>query len=171
MTKQDDGRQLLTRHRPAGLATYKEVQEDLEGYEQAALAPNTRRMYTSALRRFKAWCTSQGIEWLPAAPRTVASYLSARAREGRKAGTINMDRQAIRHAHDSRGYPSPTTHPAVQRVVRGLHRTKGTRRDKSAAVRVSELRQALDALPVTDLRAVRNRALLAVGFAGAFRRS
>ena len=45
-------------------------------YVDASLAPATRRAYGIGLADFRAWCSAQGLEALPAAPETVARYLA-----------------------------------------------------------------------------------------------
>jgi integrase len=55
-------------------------------------------------------------------------------------------------------------------VRRGIRRELGTAQREAAPLLVPELRRALAALPAT-LRGVRDRALLLLGWAGAFRRS
>jgi len=140
-------------------------------YEQASHADATKRTYNGAWAKFVVWAQNQGLSPLPADPSTVARYLAHRAETGRKVATLNMDRCAINHAHVSRGLESPTSHPGVVRVVRGIYRTVGAHVDKAAAVRMDELRVALDALDQRSLAGARNAALLAVGFGGALRRS
>ena len=59
---------------------------------------------------------------MPAAAESVAAYVAERA-EDRSLSTVRLDRYAIRWAHDRAGHPSPTGHPGVRRVVKGLRRT------------------------------------------------
>jgi site-specific recombinase XerD len=60
----------------------------VQAYVQASRAPNTLRGYRSDWAHFTQWCERHGLETLPALPETVASYLSATAESGLKAGTI-----------------------------------------------------------------------------------
>jgi hypothetical protein len=54
--------------------------EAIVDYARAAKAENTWRAYEADLRHFAAWCETQGLSPLPAAPATVAAYLADCAR-------------------------------------------------------------------------------------------
>ncbi|MEK9808992.1 MAG: site-specific integrase [Candidatus Nanopelagicales bacterium] len=140
-------------------------------YAEAATAPNTRRAYASAWRSFTAWCKAQDLLALPAAPATVALYVAHLADAGRAVSSVQTALAAIRKAHEVAGTSSPTAEPVVRQVTKGVRRTVGVapRRQKTAIL-AGEIRRMVDALP-TNLTGLRNRALLLVGFAGAFRRS
>jgi site-specific recombinase XerD len=64
-----------------------ELGEQARGYVAQAVASNTRRAYASDWRAFVAWCAQHQLPSLPAAPETVALYLTAHA-EQRKASTL-----------------------------------------------------------------------------------
>lgn len=85
-------------------------------------APATRRHYRSAWRAFAAWCDAEGYESLPAAPETVAAYLTDRAGGGLSVSSLKLARAAIRYEHESRGLESPTHSAGIARVLRGLRR-------------------------------------------------
>jgi len=57
-------------------------------YAEQEKSAATRRAYRSDWRIFSAWCVARGLEALPAAPETVARFLSAQANAGVKASTI-----------------------------------------------------------------------------------
>ncbi|HTW09209.1 MAG TPA: site-specific integrase, partial [Acidimicrobiales bacterium] len=77
---------------------------------------------------------------------------------------------AINAAHRLAGVPSPTGHEGVGLVVRGIRRTKGVAPAQVRPVILEDLRQMVATLP-ESLAGTRDRALLLVGWAGAFRRS
>ena len=56
------------------------VTEVLRRYVEQSKAPNTLRAYDSDLRHYQRWCHAHHASWLPAAPQTVALYLSDLAR-------------------------------------------------------------------------------------------
>jgi len=72
----------------------------------------------------------------------------------------------ISQAHKAADLPSPTTSSLVRRVHAGVRRSLGT---AQAPALVSDLKQMLQALPGTRV-GLRDRAVLLLGFAGAFRR-
>jgi integrase len=106
---------------------------------------------------------------LPATPETVASYIAECAGH-LKPGSIQRRLNAIAEAHKAMGAESPTRHAMVANTMKGIRRTKGTALVQKAAVLTDDIRAMVDA---TDrgLIGVRDRALILLGFAGAFRRS
>ena len=94
----------------------------------AALSPKTRTDYGAAWNRFVEWADRQGYDALPAAPETVAAYLATRAESGLSPASVRLDRAAIRAAHLAATLPTPTDHPAVARVTRGLTRAAAATR-------------------------------------------
>lgn len=65
---------------------------------------------------------------------------------------------------------SPCSHRLVHATLRGIRRVKGMKQRRVSALTVEDLRKLVDVIP-TDLKGSRDRALLLIGFAGAFRRS
>jgi integrase len=77
---------------------------------------------------------------------------------------------AIRYAHKLAELPSPTGHERVRTVLSGIRRTVGTAPVRKAPVTAERLTALCKHLS-PGLIGIRDRALLALGFAGAFRRS
>ena len=121
---------------------------------EASRAPATRRVYASAWRRFVAWCEAGGHASLPAAPETVAAYLAERAEGGLGPASIRLDRAAIRAEHLAKQLPSPTKHPGVATVTRGLTRiaAAGGRTTRQAAALTGEALAAVRATALTPRR-------------------
>jgi hypothetical protein len=76
----------------------------------------------------------------------------------------------ISQAHKAADLASPTTSSLVSRTHAGIRRTLGTAQNGKAPARVDDLKRILERLPGTRV-GLRDRALLLLGFAGAFRRS
>jgi site-specific recombinase XerD len=133
-------------------------------------AAATRRAYRSDFAIFAAWCHARGTEPLPAAPAIVAAFIAAEANAGAKASTINRRAAAIRYAHRLAGHEPPTSAETVRAVMRGIRRTIGTAKDQKAPATADLIAAMLKHCPDT-LAGKRDRALIALGFAGAFRRS
>lgn len=145
--------------------------ESARDFAAKARAENTCRSYASDFGHFQQWCSDHGLADLPAAPETVAVYLSDGAtRLGLKPSTLARRIVSIRHMHRLAGHDDPTRHPGVGEVWKGIRRELTEAPDQKAAITVAQLRQMLSALPDTK-RGYRDRALLLVGFAGGFRRS
>lgn len=134
-------------------------------------AENTRRTYATAWRDFESWCIAQDIVFpsLPAAPETVSLYLADCASR-LAASTIRVRLSAIDRVHREAGLDQPGSAQVVRRVLRGIRREKGVTPKRSTPLIKSDLLQALRALP-KGARGIRDRAVLLLGFHGAFRRS
>lgn len=138
---------------------------------RASQADNTQRAYAADWRAFETWCLDNRKDSLPADPLTVAAYLAALAENrGRKLSTIRRRCAAIAHMHRSNDYESPTSHAGVKATLNGIARTLGARPAKKAALTVELVARTIRKVP-TDVLGLRDRALLLLGFAGAFRRS
>lgn len=144
--------------------------DDARAFAAASKSANTRRAYAADFRAFVDFARSVGVAALPASPATVALYLSGRAKAGAKASTVARAAAAISTVHATAGHASPTTDPVVVVVLAGIRRTLGTAPTKKAPVMVEDLR-ALVGVCGVDVAGLRDRAMLVVGFAGAFRRS
>lgn len=154
----------------AALAVAQSTVDAARGFAAAARASATVRAYRASWGAFVAWCEAAGLEALPAHPSGVALYLAERAKQGRKVSTLRRELAAISQAHKAAGCPSPRGAAEVQEVMKGIRRTIGVAPNKKAPFMGADLVRAVAALPGTLLGA-RDRALLLVGFAGAFRRS
>jgi site-specific recombinase XerD len=138
-------------------------------YIDAATAANTRRAYRSDWADFAAWCAAHGIPSLPADRETVALYVSALAQVA-KVSTVQRRLTAIAKAHRVAGYESPTRSEAVHLTMRGIRRTHGVAPTQKVPAVLADLRAMLATCP-DNLIGTRDRAILLLGFAGAFRRS
>jgi site-specific recombinase XerD len=143
--------------------------EQVREYIRASKAENTLRGYRADWRAFCAWCESQGLSPLPASPETVAAYIAECA--GRlRVGSIQRRINAIAEAHKAVGLESPTHQAIVTNTMKGIRRTKGTAPTQKAPTLTDDIRAMVS---VTDdgMIGLRDRALVLLGFSGAFRRS
>ncbi len=153
---------------PAALGPDLAAAIDLAKAEKAA---STRKAYGIDYRLFKAWCDAKGVSSLPAAPETetVAAYIAAEAQTA-KPSTIGRRVAAIRYAHKLAGLETPTDAEGVKATMRGIRRTFGGARIKKTPAVAAKMLGMVATAP-EDLSGLRDRALLLLGFAGAFRRS
>jgi integrase len=153
----------------AALRQLTAVAEQARDYAAAAKAANTLRGYRADWRDFAGWCERHRLEALPAAPETVAFYLTDLA-SSRKTATLQRRLSAIAQAHQAAGHPPPTKDAAVKAVWAGIRRTHGTAQAGKAPALTADVRAMVATLPEKRI-GDRDRALLLLGFAGAFRRS
>lgn len=138
-------------------------------YVAASRAANTVRAYKSHWAAFQRYCTRNGLSPLPAAPEAITSYLAEMSKHY-KVSTIESHLAAIAEAHKLAGQANPTQNTLVEMTLGGIRRELGTRPTKKSAATRDVLTRFLATLPTT-LAGLRDKALLQVGFAGAFRRS
>lgn len=134
------------------------------GYVQEALSPNTREAYQSDLHHFEKW---GGV--IPASPQTVAAYLAAHA-EHYAVATLTRRVAALSRVHEAKGLPNPCHAELVTATLRGIRRRHGCAQKQAKPLVREDLFRVLDAIQ-EDVKGVRDRALLLVGFAAGFRRS
>jgi site-specific recombinase XerD len=139
-------------------------------YAEQEKSEGTRRAYRSDFRIFTIWCLARGLESMPATASTVARFLSSQADGGLKASTIGRRGAAIGYAHRLAGHEAPGNSEACKAVVRGIRRTIGTAPVRKQPATSNVIGEMLKHCSDT-LRGRRDAALLALGFAGAFRRS
>ena len=143
--------------------------EQVREYIRVSKSENTLRGYRSDWREFCVWCEAQRVGALPASPESVAAYLAECAAR-LKVGSIQRRINAIAEAHKAVGLESPTHHAMVTNTMKGIRRTKGTAADQKAPALTEDIRAMVDATDA-GLIGTRDRALILLGFAGAFRRS
>lgn len=157
----------------AGLA--QSDAERVAHYLGRASADATLRAYRSDWALFAEWCAARGHACLPAAPDTAAAFLAELADRGLARSTIGRRLAAIVFAHRAAGAVPPTEQagsPVLARTLRGIRRAgRAQAPARKHAADGDILRDMLRAVEGDSLRAARDRALLAIGMAGALRRS
>lgn len=138
-------------------------------YIEASLSGNTLRAYRADLAHFEAYCQAHDCAHMPASTETVVAYLVSTAAQYKWA-TLNRRLLSIKLAHKMAGHPIDGTAPDLRHTLRGIARVHGTAQRRAAALGTAEVRAMAATCPDT-LTGTRDRAILLVGFAGAFRRS
>lgn len=143
--------------------------DQVREFIRASKADSTLRGYRSDWQDFCRWCEAHGVCALPAMPETVASYV-AECTARLKVGSIQRRLNAITEAHKALALESPTHVALVMNTMKGIRRTLGTAPAQKAPALTDDIRAMVD---VADggLIGLRDRALILLGFAGAFRRS
>ena len=145
------------------------------------LAETTRRAYQADCAHFADWCDAMSrrggseIVALPADPRTVWLYLTELVADGNAAGyqpaTLERRLSALKWQHETNGHPSPTTHIRVRELMAGIRRTYGRRVERVEPLTTDMVAKIVAVIGTDTVAALRDRALLLVGYAGALRRS
>jgi integrase len=149
---------------------------DFDRYVAAAEREHTRRSYASAVRHFEE--TWGGF--LPATAEAVARYLAAHA-ESLALNTLKLRLAALAQWHRDQGFADPTKAPLVRQVLKGIGALHPAREQRALPLPLAELtriddwlaaeilRAADPAARADQLRALRDRALILLGFWRAFR--
>lgn len=158
--------------------TYPEELVDVtRAYLLEARSQSTREAYARAWRTFEAWCVAQGVASLPASPETIVAWMSAMAsgigfRKPMSRATINQALSAVLLQHRNAGYALDRKHPFISEAWRGISRVKAQTESvrKAKPVLGADLSAMLEKMGERPID-VRDNALLALGWAGALRRS
>lgn len=158
----------LTRSKPTALPAAN--LDAAKTYARADKSEATRRAYAADFRAFCAWCGDRGVEALPAMAETVAAFLAYEADRGVRPSTIGRRVASIRYAHKLAGHEPPTNAEPVKATVRGIRRSVGAAPKRMAPATADKICAMAANMP-DGMIGIRDRALLLLGFAGAFRRS
>ncbi|WP_117196099.1 site-specific integrase, partial [Rhizobium terrae] len=152
------------------------------GYVEAASSANTRRAYAADWKHFAAWCRRQNLSPLPPDPQVVGLYITACA-SGSAVGiatpgmtpnsvsTIERRLAAIGWNCAQRGMPLNRKDRAIATVMAGIRNKHAAPPRQKEAILPEDLIAMLETLDRGNLRGLRGRAMLLIGFAGGLRRS
>ena len=156
--------------RSGRLAALAETAKD---YARSAQADNTRRAYAADWRMFASWLRRQGFAETPPDPEAVGLYLAAQVERGGaelKVSTLERRLSGIAWRYRQMGAPLDIRDPHIATVLAGIRRRHARPPSQKAAIFADEFLAMLATLEM-DLRGLRDRAILAIGFAGGLRRS
>jgi integrase len=147
--------------------------ETAKDYARSAQADNTQRAYAADWRHFASWLRRQGLPETPPDPEAVGLYLAAQVeRRGAELSVATLERRlsGIAWRYRQFGQPLEIRDRHIATVLAGIRRRHGRPPTQKAAIFADELLAMLATLEM-DLRGLRDRAILAIGFAGGLRRS
>jgi integrase len=147
--------------------------ETAKAYARAAQADNTQRAYSADWRHFASWLRRQGLSETPPDPEAVGLYLASQVeRRGAELSVATLERRlsGIAWRYRQLGQPLEIRDRHIATVLAGIRRQHGRPPLQKAAIFADELLAMLATLEM-DLRGLRDRAILAIGFAGGLRRS
>ncbi len=163
---------------PLGNAIPPQLAAEIEAarsYRARSKAANTVRAYDSDWRQFERWCRDRELEAMPAMPEAVATYLASLAQRGRADSTIGRHLAAIAWHHRQAGLVSPQhrdPRAVISDTLSGIRREQRSRPiAKKAPIMAADLARMIAAAEGEGLRAIRDRAIMALGLAAALRRS
>lgn len=135
-------------------------------------ANHTIDAYESDWNDFCDWCRYHHQKSYPAQPETIVNYINDLA-DYAKASTIRRRISAISENYNASGdhVENPCRAWIVKEALIGLTRLKGTVQKGKTPIYWEEIEEMIHRMDLTSLQALRDRAILLLGFMGAFRRS
>ena len=146
-----------------------DLEQEAANIASRARSANTVRAYKADWGHFSSWCSGNGLQVIPARPRTIALYMTAH-KDRYSMATLNRRLSSIAAAHRMADHPFDTRCRVIALVMDGLRRTKTVRQRQVTALTTPLLKRSLDGSSET-LASQRDRALILIGMAGALRRS
>lgn len=139
---------------------------------QKSKADNTIKSYSADWNDFADWCEMKKVSALPCLPETIVNYINDLADDA-KANTVSRRITAISENHIAAGYSSnnPAKEGMVRNAMRAIRREKGTFQRGKAPILLETVELLANCFHDESLPSLRDKALLLLGFAGAFRRS
>lgn len=140
---------------------------------EKAKADNTLKAYSSDWTNFSDWCQYHEERDLPALPETIVNYINDLADDA-KANTVSRHITAISENHIAAGYggrSNPAKNSMVRAAMAAIRREKGTFQHGKSPILIETLYLLANCFSDYELLALRDKALIFLGFAGAFRRS
>ncbi len=139
---------------------------------QKSKAENTLRAYEADWNDYYDWCTHHNLKVLPSEPETIVNYINDLA-DHAKANTVSRRLSAISENHKSAGFidDNPCRTGLVRNALDAIKREYGTLQRGKAPILADDLRNISLYFDCNDIAGIRDKALLLLGFMGAFRRS
>jgi site-specific recombinase XerD len=141
-----------------------------------AKAPNTRRAYESDWTSWVAFCEAHNFVPLPADPEHVKLYLTHLTEFFGAKGKRLRPRTAERHlaaiatTHCAMGLTFDRRSPGLVRTLDGIRRKFDVSQKGARALRTEDIVAMCETFG-RDIRSLRDKAIILLGFAGGFRRS
>lgn len=159
----------------AGSGALDRLVDTARDYARAALSDNTRRAYAQDWAQFTRWCRMRGAAPLPPSPELIGLYLADLAAPQGTAPALSVasiERRLSGLAWNcaQRGAPLDRKNPHIATVLAGIRRRHARPPRQKEAILAEDILAMVATLP-HDLRGLRDRAILLLGYAGGLRRS
>ncbi len=165
----------------AGSGTLDRLVETARDYAKASTAENTNKAYAADWKHFARWCRLKGTEPLPPSPEMIGLYLTDLAAPtgpspalspGRPLAVSTIDRRlsGLAWNYAQRGFTLDRKDRHIATVLAGIKRKHARPPVQKEAILPEDILAMVATLPF-NLRGLRDRAILLLGFAGGLRRS
>ncbi len=134
---------------------------------------NTIRAYKSDFKDFSNFCKKNNFKTLPADPKIVSFYITHLSSNS-KVSTLKRRLASISVIHKIKGFYIDIKHPLIIENLMGIQRKLGVFQKSKKPILINELKEIIKTIETTEkneIKKIRNKALILIGFAGGFRRS
>ena len=152
----------------------KALQEETLLNLKSSKANNTVRAYQSDFKDFGLFCAQNGFKSLPSEPKIVSLYLTYLSTKDSKMSTLKRRLVSIGVIHRLKGFYLDTKHPTIIENVMGIKRRKGSIQKGKKPILISNLKELINAIDEQkneDIKKLRDRSIILIGFSGGFRRN
>jgi integrase len=159
----------------AGSGTLDRLVDTAREYARAAASDNTLKAYAKDWAHFTRWCRMKGTEPLPPSPEMIGLYLADLASGSAPSpalsvSTIDRRLSGLVWNCAQRGFALDRKNRHIATVLAGIKRKHARPPVQKGAILAEDLLAMVATLPF-DLRGLRDRAILLIGYAGGLRRS
>ncbi|MEN8747294.1 tyrosine-type recombinase/integrase [Marivita sp.] len=171
----------------AGSGTLDRLVDAARGYARAAASDNTLKAYSRDWANFARWCRMKGAEPLPPSPEMIGLYLAdlasgsglspsqsapgpQSASRPLSVSTIERRLSGLAWNYAQRGFSLDRKNRHIATILAGIKRKHARPPVQKAAILAEDIIAMVSTLPY-DLRGLRDRAILLIGYAGGLRRS
>ncbi|MBU3000853.1 tyrosine-type recombinase/integrase [Roseovarius nubinhibens] len=156
----------------AGSVALDRLVDTARDYARASTAENTNRAYAADWKHFTRWCRMKGVEPLPASPEMIGLYLAdlASTPPALSVSTIERRLSGLAWNYAQRGITLDRKERHIASVLAGIKRRHARPPVQKEAILPEDILAMVATLP-HELRGLRDRAMLLLGYAGGLRRS
>jgi integrase len=159
----------------AGSGALDRLVDMARDYARAAASENTLKAYAKDWAHFARWCRMKGAEPLPPSPEMIGLYLADLASgpgpsPALSVSTIDRRLSGLAWNYAQRGFTLDRKNRHIASVLSGIKRKHARPPVQKEAILAEDILAMVATLPF-DLRGLRDRAILLLGYAGGLRRS
>jgi integrase len=164
----------------AGSGSLDRLVDTARDYARQATAENTTKAYAKDWAHFTSWCRRRGANALPPAPDLIGLYIAncaapdteAPARPARPLSVSTIERRlsGLAWHYQQRGFALDRKDRHIATVLAGIKRKHARPPVQKEAILRDDILAMVATLPY-DLRGLRDRSILLLGYAGGLRRS
>ncbi|KZY52240.1 integrase, partial [Sulfitobacter sp. HI0054] len=171
----------------AGSGSLDRLVDTARDYARAAASDNTLKAYAKDWAHFARWCRVRGVEPLPPSPEMIGLYLAdlasgsgpspsqstfgpQSASRPLSVSTIDRRLSGLAWNYAQRGFTLDRKNRHIATVLAGIKRKHARPQVQKEAILAEDILAMVASLPF-DLRGLRDRAILLLGYAGGLRRS